>query len=355
MDLAAAMKSISDQIKRQRKLMTSEQATINVAIQPFIRALGYDTNNLAEASPEYTADPRASGAERVDYAILRDGKPILLIEVKAAGKSLTDDFWRQLHDYFAALDVQFGILTNGLEFRFYTDLEKSNIMDRRPFMTIDMLDLDERLLAELTGFTKAEYDPARILASARKLKALEWLHVEFTKPSDRLLDVFASRVYPGKANARVRREFRPIFVAALREFVSAPSASPAPATQPLPPKDKPASAKHKRRAPKTKAVAAAELESAIPIPVFAKYMGNHFDATLLLVESNWKKSFIRFKGNTFKPSESTLIAMRPVNPNLTNTRNGWSFWKLRDPEGNRVRKIGDLRDDAQLLARLRTS
>ena len=49
-------------------------------IAPFIQALGYDIFNPTEVKPEFSADlPGIKQGERVDYAVLEDGHPKILI------------------------------------------------------------------------------------------------------------------------------------------------------------------------------------------------------------------------------------------------------------------------------------
>jgi len=171
--------------------MISEEATKQVSIRPFIEALGYDTSNLDEVEPEYVADARSRGGERVDYAIKRGGKPVVLIETKSASTVLIENHWKQLHSCFNADEVRFGILSNGITYQFYTDLKKRNIMDREPFLVIDMLNLNERLAEELDGFTKSNFDPARILSNAQKLAVLQLLSNELKQPSEDFMMHFA--------------------------------------------------------------------------------------------------------------------------------------------------------------------
>ena len=347
MGLMDELRKISEQVNQQRHLMTTEAATAQVSIRPFIDTLGYDTFNLNEVYPEYTADAKASGSERVDYAIMQQGKPIILIEAKSADKVLSENHWKQLYNYYGAEDVKFGILTNGIEYRFYTDLEKLNIMDKQPFLTVDMLNLDERLMNELEGFTKAGFDPERILSSARKLRVLRLLDKEYAQPSEGFIRFFARQIYTGPVSKSVIQEFAPVVGQAWREFVEQKIASrPPTAIEPGMPRQKPAKPKKRFRKP-------ARLISGntIEIPVFAIYTGHRFEATLFFVESNWKESRIRFEGEELSPSRAGKKAMRFVKPGISGP-NGWTFWKLHNPDGNKERDISDLRDDEALRRRL---
>ncbi len=219
MSLNDDLSRIAEQIQQQRHLMRNEEATLQVSIRPFIEALGYNTRNLAEVAPQYTADPRPSGTDRVDYAILRDGSPVILIEAKAANTRLTENNWKQLHDYFNAEEVRFGILTNGIEYCFYTDLKKRNIMDKDPFLTIEMSNLDKRLVAELEYFTKPSFDPERILSSARKLAILQLLSKEFNQPSDDFVKYFAGQVHSGRLSNSQMRDYRQLVQQAWRDLI----------------------------------------------------------------------------------------------------------------------------------------
>lgn len=219
MSLYDDLNKIAEQVRNQRHLMNNEDATILVSIQPFIRALGYNTENLMEVRPQYSADAKTSGGERVDYAIMREGKPIIFIEAKAANLILNDNYWKQLHHYFNAEDVRIGILTNGIEYRFYTDLKKRNIMDKEPFFVLDILNLDKRLVKELEPFTKKGFDAERILASAKIQRIVYLLHQEMDSPSDGIVKHFAGQVYLGNVNARIIQEFMPLVRAAFNRFV----------------------------------------------------------------------------------------------------------------------------------------
>ena len=347
MGLMDELRKISEQVNEQRHLMTTEEATKQVSIRPFIRALGYDIYNLEEVQPEYTVDARTSGGERVDYAIKQSGKPIIFIESKAANKVLSENYWRQLYDYFGAEDVRFGILTNGIEYRFYTDLEKLNIMDKQPFLIIDMLNLDDGLVNELEGFTKASFDVERILSSARKLGVLRLLAKEYAQPSEELVRFFARQLYTGNLSKQVIDKFAPVFKQAWREFVEQKIASRLQTA-----------IESESRPAETEAPITVEERPIQPIledgeiSVFAEYRGHRFEATLSYVESNWRESRIRFEGALMTPSRAGKKLILSIRTDVTGENNGWDFWKLRDPYGNGERPISDLRDDEALRRRL---
>jgi hypothetical protein len=139
-------------------------------VMPFIQALGYNVFDPLEVTPELVADVGTKKGEKVDYAILRDGKPIMLFECKKAGAELHINHAGQLFRYFHVTDARFGVLTNGLVYRFFTDLEQPNKMDEKAFFEFNILDFNERDVEELKKFAKAAFDLETILTTANDLK-----------------------------------------------------------------------------------------------------------------------------------------------------------------------------------------
>ena len=127
--------------KRAAELQThisTEEATKMSLVAPFFQLLGYDIFNPAEFCPEYTADVGIKKGEKVDYVIIINDKPIILIEVKCIGKKL-DRHSSQLFRYYATTNARFALLTNGIIYRFYTDLNEKNKMDSTPFYEFNLL------------------------------------------------------------------------------------------------------------------------------------------------------------------------------------------------------------------------
>ena len=110
----------------------SEETTKIALITPFLRILGYDTTDPSVVRAEYTADVGTKQGEKVDFAILEDGEPVIFIECKPVMNELSTDNVNQLFRYISVTDVQIGILTNGVDYKFYTT-DKDNRMDDKPF------------------------------------------------------------------------------------------------------------------------------------------------------------------------------------------------------------------------------
>lgn len=345
MGLMDEMRRISENINQQLHLITDEAATVQVSIRPFIRALGYEFENLNEVRPEYTADFGTKQSEKVDYAIIRAGKPIILIEAKSAKVSLSAGHAGQLFRYYATTEARFGILTNGIQYQFYADLEKRNQMDKQPFLTIDMMNLDERLVNALEGFMKESFDSERILSSARELKYKDKIRLrlesEYQQPSKELVKCLCEQLYAGSFKKSVFEEFAPIVRKAFNEFVNDKAASRLQdAIEPGKPRQKPAA--------KPKHITGDSVE----ILVFAEYKGQRFEATMIKFDHKHSKaSRILYNNNVYNISRAATVAINSVNPQIK-AWNGWTFWKLRDPYGDKERPISDLRDDDALRRRL---
>ena len=170
MDFIDQLRVLSTRIANTKSLIQTEEATKNAMVMPFIQALGYNVFDPLEVTPELVADVGTKKGEKVDYAILQAGKPIMLFECKKAGGDLSINHASQLFRYFHVTEARFGVLTNGLVYRFFTDLEQPNKMDEKPFFEFNILDFNERDVEELKKFAKAAFDLETILTSANELK-----------------------------------------------------------------------------------------------------------------------------------------------------------------------------------------
>ena len=213
MDFKDVIIQLSERALKLKESLLTEEATKTALVMPFINALGYDVFNPSEVVPEFTCDIGTKKGEKVDYAILKDLIPIILIECKhwLQDLSLHDN---QLIRYFAASNVKFGVLTNGIVYRFYTDLTQPNKMDEKPFLEVDFSDLNINLIDELKKFHKTYFDMENILSSASELKYLgELKHIitnEFANPSEELVTLLARKVYDKKITQKTLDLFTPL-------------------------------------------------------------------------------------------------------------------------------------------------
>lgn len=224
MDLVGQLRQLAERFPKQLPHISTEEATKNALVLPFISALGYNIFDPTEVTPELTADVGVKRGEKVDYAIQRDGKPIMLFECKVAGTDLDQSHTSQLYRYFTVTDARFAVLTNGVTYRFFTDLEARNRMDSKPFLEVDLRDLSDTVLRELEKFHAEAFDQESILETASELKYARQikriLEDELREPSEELVRFFGSRVYSGRMTQSVREQFAKITKQALREFIS---------------------------------------------------------------------------------------------------------------------------------------
>ena len=214
MDFKDQIKQLSERVGRLKDSVQTEEATKNAFIMPFLNTLGYDVFNPFEVVPEFVSDIGTKKGEKVDYAIMREveGKqePCMLIECKHWKQALT------LHDnqllrYFHVTKARFGILTNGIVYRFYTDLKEPNKMDEKPFLEVNLLDLRDNQIEELKKFSKPYFDVENIISTANELKYTGELRgliqQEMANPSDLLVRHLAKQVYNGLLNAKMMEVF----------------------------------------------------------------------------------------------------------------------------------------------------
>ncbi len=214
-------------IQRLPKLtdhLETEEATKNALVMPFISALGYDVFNPKEVVPEFTADIGTKKGEKVDYAIMRDGDTIMLFECKKAGSDLSQLNMSQLYRYFTVTKARIAILTNGIQYEFYSDLEESNKMDEKPFLELDLEKPKDNALAEVKKMAKEDFDLDRMLSIANELKYTseirKVLSGQFETPNEEFVRFFFQHVMPGsRFTVQMKEQFTPFVAKAFHQFV----------------------------------------------------------------------------------------------------------------------------------------
>lgn len=225
MEFEDAVAQMGKKVESLKDSITTEEATKNAFIMPFIgTVLGYDVFNPNEVIPEFTADVGVKRGEKVDYALVLDDQVQIIIECKKIGTQLSLENASQLYRYFACTHARIGILTNGQIWNFYMDLDEPNKMDSKPFLVLDLLDIDKQMLPEIQKLTKPSFDIDSIASSAEELKYVGSLKrviaEQFREPSDDLVKLLASSVYDGAFRQQVVAKFRPLVEKALRRFLN---------------------------------------------------------------------------------------------------------------------------------------
>lgn len=222
--LEEKIKSFVGRIDEMRENIKTEEATKTSLIMPFFSLLGYDVFNPTEFVPEFVADVGIKKGEKVDYAIILDDEPTILVEAKSVTETL-EKHDSQLFRYFGTSKAKFAILTNGIEYRFYTDLEEANKMDSTPFLTINLLNLRDSDIVELKKFAKEAFDKNNILNSASELKYCglikAYFKQEFSNPSDNFVKLILSdNVYEGRVFQKTIDKFKPLVKKSLSQYIN---------------------------------------------------------------------------------------------------------------------------------------
>jgi hypothetical protein len=223
MDFIDEIKNLSERIKLNRENIHTEEATKMSLVLPFFQILGYDIFNSTEFYPEYTLDMDIKKDEKVDYAILKDNNPQILIECKCCEESL-DKYDSQLFSCFSTTTAKFGILTNGIIYRFFTDLEEINKIDSNPFLEIDLLNIQDNHITELQKFCKENFNSDSIISSILDLKyskiIKDKLQKELENPSEDFIKFILSDTYLKPKTQKVIDEFNPIVKKVFNYFIN---------------------------------------------------------------------------------------------------------------------------------------
>ncbi|WP_235424812.1 NAD(P)-binding domain-containing protein [Vibrio vulnificus] len=173
MDFIERLQALSKKVSQVSANLATEEATKNALVMPFLHSvLGYDVFDPNEVVPEFTADTGTKKGEKVDYALIKDGAVQILIECKKYSEPLSTKHANQLFRYFSVTNARIAILTNGAQYQFYTDLDAPNKMDEKPFLTLDLEDLDEHVVPEIKKLTKSSFDVDSVVDAAGELKHL---------------------------------------------------------------------------------------------------------------------------------------------------------------------------------------
>lgn len=223
MDFKDSIKQLADKVVQLKESILTEEATKNAFIMPFMNVLGYDVFNPMEVVPELDCDISKKKGEKIDYSIMKDGQPIMLIECKNWKQDLSLHN-TQLKRYFVASKAKFGLLTNGIRYMFYTDLDNQNIMDEKPFLDFDITDIKDYQIEELKKFHKSYFNIENILNSASELKYAQELKnifaTEIVNPTPEIVKYFAKKVYDGVLTAKVQEQFTELVKRAVSSYIS---------------------------------------------------------------------------------------------------------------------------------------
>ncbi len=223
MDFKDQIKQLGERVAKLKDQIQTEEATKNAFIMPFIQALGYDVFNPTEVVPEFISDIGLKKGEKIDYAIFKEGSPTILIECKHWAQNLN------IHDgqllrYFHVSKAKFGLLTNGIVYRFYSDLVAANKMDEKPFLEFNINEIKDNQVEELKKFHKTVFDAESITNTASELKFMnelkQLIQQELINPTPDFVKHFARQVYPSVVTAKVLEQFTNLTKKSIQQHIS---------------------------------------------------------------------------------------------------------------------------------------
>lgn len=220
--LESRLRLIGDRVLQLKQNVLTEEATKTSFILPFLQSLGYDIFNPLEVIPEYTADLGIKKGEKVDYCVQIGGSPIMIIECKPWTEKL-DPHNTQLFRYFHVTKTRIGVLTNGVTYKFYTDLDEPNKMDEKPFLEFDITDLKSDIIYEIEKFNKDAFNIDAILISAESLRLSSLLNVylleQYKNPSEEFVKFLAGAILSGRITKKELDKFQGIVAKGFQSFV----------------------------------------------------------------------------------------------------------------------------------------
>jgi hypothetical protein len=210
MDFIDKIHEIALHIPEKLPNIQSEETTKTALVLPFIQALGYDIFSPTEVKAELTLDMGGVKADRIDYAIFINNEAKIFVECKSCDVDIRKATFKQLKKYFAFTNAKFGILTNGIKYRFFSDLENTGKMDDVPFLELDMLNVKDSVVAVVKNFSKP-MDEKKVSEIADELKCKSEIRAilerEFNKPSKEFVLFFASQIHKKNLVKSVVKQF----------------------------------------------------------------------------------------------------------------------------------------------------
>lgn len=224
MELIDQLTNLASRAQKQLSHIQTEEATKAALIMPFINALGYNVFDPTEVVPEFICDIGTKKGEKIDYAIMRDGKPIILFECKHVGGDLSINHAGQLFRYFHVTEARIAVLTNGIHYKLFTDLEQPNKMDERPFMEFDLFNFNENDVAEIKKLSKLDFNIEDMLFAAYNLKYMrafkKYFEEQFHQPSAEFIHFVSKQVYEGTLTPKMKEQFSALVHRSFHQFLN---------------------------------------------------------------------------------------------------------------------------------------
>lgn len=200
---------------KQMEMQCSDEAKTRMYfIEPLLGIIGYSRD-----PKDMLTEINAGWGQKNDKAdiglIIKGKKPEIIIECKKFGKKLTDKEGAQLNGYFSHTEgSKIGILTNGIEWRFYAEYLEKNKLHSNPFLVIDFAEIDDEKIEKFAQFHKNTQGNflSQIIEEAQDTFFLEGfndaLSEELLNPSDELIKAIFARMPGKRMNDTIKEKLR---------------------------------------------------------------------------------------------------------------------------------------------------
>lgn len=217
---------VAEQVRKRAELVKGEEATKMGLIIPFLSILGYDVFDPTEVIPEFIADfatKKAGQFEKVDYAIAINGDIVMIVEAKGRDQKPTAHDG-QLRKYFnGLLKTKVAIVTNGIEYRFFTDLRHENVMDEEPFFSFNILQYDQKQIENLKFFHRDNFDSTLIKRQAEEMIYLQGMTKIIgdllRSPSDDFIRILISQFKAINPNYVIKGNITPTMIQKFKPLI----------------------------------------------------------------------------------------------------------------------------------------
>jgi len=206
--------SVRARAEEQLDYIDTKEKTKNALVLPFIETLGYDIFDVREVEPEFYADVGKNRKKKVDYAIKRDGNPIMLVRCMTVTNDPSDGPSGRFFRHFTSVDAQIGVLTNGLLYQFFINTGESESINSTPFFVFHLLEYKDKHLSFLEKITKwsSEFSDIPSIASEIRYRDMikQYLLRQIDNPDQEFVKFFLDKFYDNDTRQDVIMDFRDI-------------------------------------------------------------------------------------------------------------------------------------------------
>lgn len=190
---------LSTKLEKFKEVVKSESQTKSVLVEPFIHVLGYDISNPFEVVTDYNCTPESKRAFSIEYALFsQTDRLTALVKTLNITSKLDEQAKRYLTRCFKSAQPEMAILTNGIEYQFYTDMQKEGFMDADPFFSFNILFLQFNDIESVQDLHKSQSQEEpirkRIMKETVKETLEGFLYKQSVEPDDDLVSYITGRL-----------------------------------------------------------------------------------------------------------------------------------------------------------------